>query len=276
MKRNFPNLLGKKFNRLTVVGSLIYRSNGNRTKQWICLCDCGNKTNSATTRLLRGRAKSCGCFYDRARGERNFKYKHGKSETNEFAIWEKILRRCYKSYDRSFHRYGGKGIKVCFGWRTSFENFYTDMGPRPSKKHSIDRIKNKLHYSCGHCKECIRRKWKFNCRWATATEQANNTSQNRFVVFKGERHTVAEWSRMLAIPAHTLGRRLRDKWCVKRALTEPVGADAKRRIHLTFKGETHCINAWAKKLNIRATTLSWRFHKGKAIEQILEVKKKKS
>lgn len=61
--------------------------------------------------------------------------------------------------------YANKGITVCDRWKNSFENFVKDMGPRPSNKHSIDRINSSLGY------------FKENCRWATSYEQATNVSR---------------------------------------------------------------------------------------------------
>ena len=69
--------------------------------------------------------------------------------------------RCSKVTNKSYHNYGGRGIKVCARW-ADFENFYADMGVRPSRKHSIDRINNDGDYEPG------------NCRWATAVEQMAN------------------------------------------------------------------------------------------------------
>lgn len=54
------NLIGQKFNRLTVISKL--GSNKFQKMEWDCLCDCGNRTVVITSYLRSGHVKSCGCF----------------------------------------------------------------------------------------------------------------------------------------------------------------------------------------------------------------------
>jgi hypothetical protein len=78
-----------------------------------------------------------------------------------------MLHRCYSPTNKSYKNYGARGITVCEEWRNSFEQFVTDMGPRPTPEHSIDRIDNDGNYT------------PYNCRWATRNEQAQNQTQTK-------------------------------------------------------------------------------------------------
>lgn len=102
------------------------------------------------------------------------KTSHHKSHTAEYSAWTGTKARCYNPKTKSYHRYGGRGIKVCNRWQglSGFLNFYEDMGDRPSIHHSLDRINNDGNYEPS------------NCRWATRHRQSINkstTAQNHNV-----------------------------------------------------------------------------------------------
>lgn len=159
----------------------------------------------------------CGTHYERWRKNgdplvtKPTPSKHGMTGTPEFNTWSHVIARCTNPRSKDFPRWGGRGITVCDEWRSSFLNFYRDMGPRPSPSHSIDRIDNDGAYEPG------------NCRWATQAEQQRNRRNNRWYTHEGETLTLAGWSERLGIPYFTLRTRLDQLgWTVDRALSTPV------------------------------------------------------
>ena len=119
------DLTGQRFGRLLVLGYAGMRQYAGKTNyrlpRWRCLCDCGTTIKAVGHDLKRGHTTSCGCFHRDDLVLRNTT--HGKSRSTEHNIWCRILRE----------------TAVCERWRDSFENFFADMGPRPSSKHLLRR-----------------------------------------------------------------------------------------------------------------------------------------
>lgn len=141
-------------------------------KDGFCMCGCGEVAPIAkTTKLERGQIAGKPLNFINGHNSRgnNYNVTHGNAradQTTEYRIWKGIIQRCTNPARPAWKYYGGRGITVCDRWRYSFENFFADMGPRPSGR-SIDRIDNDGNYEPG------------NCRWATPQEQRANRSDSR-------------------------------------------------------------------------------------------------
>lgn len=197
-------MLGRKFGRLSVIRFV--GVNKHRIKLWECSCDCGNLTIVRGTTLRSGMTKSCGCF------QKTHAKTHGLSRSGcpEYRVWAGMLFRCNSELASGYHNYGGRGIKVCDRWQ-SFENFFIDMGKRPSPKHSIDRIDNNKDYSPD------------NCRWATKKQQDRNRRTNRIVEINEIAKPLIEWAEAVGLHPAVLTYRLDHGWTVEEALHVPSG-----------------------------------------------------
>lgn len=135
-----------------------------------------------------------------------------------------MVQRCTNPKNDHYHRYGGRGIKVCDRW-LSFKNFYEDMGPRPAGM-TLDRYPDQNgNYE------------KDNCRWATQAEQHSNRRDNVIISFRGESKTLSEWSRKLGINLHTLHRRIfRGGWEIEDAFTTPP-ASGREQLYRTIQAQ---------------------------------------
>jgi len=163
--------------------------------RWNCICDCGNLTVINGGSLKSGLSRSCGCGVSSSNIERCTT--HGMTGTTEFSIWKNMLSRCHNQDNPGYSNYGGRGIEVCDEWRDSFENFYRDMGARPSIKYTMDRRDNDLGYN------------KENCRWATRFEQSKNTRRSKIWVIDGvEFESSTEAAKELGVSSATISR-----WC---------------------------------------------------------------
>ena len=140
---------GEKFGRLTAVEKVGKASNG--AVIWRCLCECGKITDVSASSLKTGGTRSCGCLKREvlvARGNN----KHGMCSAPEYQAWVDMRGRCNSKRGNRYKYYGSRGIKVCKQWQESFLAFYTDMGDRPGKGYSLDRINNDGDYEPDNCR----------------------------------------------------------------------------------------------------------------------------
>lgn len=174
---------------------------------WLCRCSCGEEREVRGDALRSGDSQSCGCLnleQKQAAG------RHRMSRTTEYKTWQGMKSRCFLESDPNYHRYGGRGIMVCDAWRESFDQFFADMGPKPTRRHSIDRIDNNGPYTPN------------NCRWALPKKQARNKRSNHVLSHQGQTKTLIEWAELLGMRERALSMRLLKGWTVERALTTPI------------------------------------------------------
>lgn len=158
-----------------------------------------------------------GTFLSRIRKDKNFEpgnvvweKKLNTKEHDLYCIWREMKTRCGIVGDKQPANYASKGINLCDRWLV-FSQFAEDMGPRPSKEYSIDRINN----SKGYFKE--------NCRWATRQEQANNTDANVRIEINGKNQTLSEWARELGINRATMQVRFDAIFCPPKPRAQKIG-----------------------------------------------------
>jgi hypothetical protein len=143
---------------------------------------------------------------------------HGMSHTRLHNIWLTMRQRCEKPHCSGYHKYGAKGIKVCEEWR-SFEAFRDWAFANGYKENlTIDRKDPRGNYEPS------------NCRWSTQKEQQNNRSNNIFLTYKGETHSIMDWSEISKIPLHILYDRYYRRWEVDRIFEQPVRKSPKKAV----------------------------------------------
>ena len=178
-----------------------------------------------------------------------------KHKKPEYFTWASMKQRCLNPKTSGFKNYGGRGVSVCERWIQSFDAFLSDMGEKPSPKHSIDRFPD----TNGNYEPS-------NCRWATMEEQQNNKTTNLILSLNGVEITVAQWAKKLGFKRSLIHGRMERGWSVEKALTTPITPNGRM---ITHNGKTMSINAWAKHLGINATTIKWRLYNGRTIKQSL-------
>lgn len=205
----FIDRTGARFGRLVVMA---YAGKRGASHYWACNCDCGASVILFGGNLSRGASTSCGCR--RAEVSRETSTTHDESGSRLYRTWKNIRTRCNNQHNSSYPNYGGRGILLApeFNDYIVFRRYVsTELGPRPTSKHSLDRIDNNRGYEPG------------NLRWATAKEQANNRRSNLTISLFGIPTKMTEVCEIFGLPYRLVMERInRNGWPLAKALTEPI------------------------------------------------------
>jgi len=128
----------------------------------------------------------------------------------EYSAWSAMKGRCSNQKHPWYHRYGGRGVKVCDLWKSSFDAFLNDIGHRPSNNHSLERIDNDGDYEPG------------NVRWATKKEQARNRANNMIITLSGQKMLLLEATAITNTRYDAVSQRIRRGWDAVTAIETPI------------------------------------------------------
>lgn len=208
----FKDITGQQFGHLTAthfVGTIKQKS------YWGYKCQCGSTGTIRLSALLRRHPKkfpkSCGCTNTHS------SITHGQSNSNEYKIYARAKSRCQCPTNPGYKHYGGRGIEFRF---QSFEEFYAEMGERPSTQHSIDRINNDGHYEKG------------NVRWATNQQQMENRRITRRLTVDGVTKPWARWAKEIGVSVQVIQSRLKNNWCNECAVSLPLKGKCTHKVIL--------------------------------------------
>ena len=200
------NLSGKKFGRLLVIKKA---DTLNGHVRWHCKCDCGNECVVHGSALRSGNTKSCGCY--RTENAKNLYSGVRQNDKHLYAVWNGIKQRCCNKNNKSFHNYGGRGIKICDEWANSYESFYNwAMKSGYKAGLQIDRIDNNGDY----CES--------NCRFVQREIQANNKRNVVLYTIDGVTKSLPQWCKEYDQNYYMVRQRVyKLNWDIKKALSVP-------------------------------------------------------
>lgn len=197
----------------------------------------------------------------------------GRQNRRIYKIWHHMVDRCRNPKVEKFHCYGGRGIKVCEEWKTSFPSFLAWARTSGYESHlTIERKDVNGNYEPS------------NCCWATWEEQHNNKRTNRVLSFNGRSLNVTQWSKNNEIgltKAALTDRVNKYGWSAEKALTTPLKAKNSIRI-IEYNGKSQLVSDWAKEIGVRLDTLQLRLKRGLPLSKALssnmpkDVRKKRS
>ena len=202
------DLKGQQYGFLSVVNFAGISTGSRPERLWLCKCKCGAEITVRQNNLRSNHTKSCGCHMKQTSAIIN--RKHGYTKTPTYIAWANMKGRCLNKNNKNYLNYGDRGITVCAKWLNSFQAFIDDMGEKPGKGYSIERIDVNGNYEPS------------NCKWATTAEQNRNYRRNIYIEYNGRTQCLKDWATELGMCPSVLRYRIKAGWSVDDAFKIPV------------------------------------------------------
>jgi hypothetical protein len=257
------SLIGKTFNRLTVLGVAGKDKRG--ATLFLCKCSCGQTTTALAYKLRSGEKKSCGCLSKEMAKKRLTK--HGECGTRLHVLWKSVKSRCYNKNNLNYKNYGGRGIKMYEEWKsnfTSFRDFMLSIGydeTLPTGEQTIERIDVNGDYEPNNCKLISKR------------EQNYNKRNNHYVTYKGETKTVSELAEEYGIDVDIILNRINHfGYTIEEAIERPIIHKPRKVPTYTIDGVTKTKREWAKEVGLSYSQLKSKTRRRSVEEVVKELK----
>lgn len=143
-----------------IKGNLMFGYIGNNL--WRVKHSCGHSSDLSITQVKYKKTSLCKKCSQKLPCIEGHGHAKRSGYSPEYNTWLNMKRRCYDENNNRYKYYGGKGVTVCDSWLESFQTFIGDMGLKPDKNYSIERLDVKGDYTPS------------NCIWVTDKHQANN------------------------------------------------------------------------------------------------------
>lgn len=157
-------------------------------------CSCGKQFITRISGVKAKKVLSCGCI--KIEKLKNRMITHNMSNSSEYSSWESMKSRVLNPKNKHYKNYGGRGIKICENWLNSFESFFKDMGIKPNKKYSLERIDVNGDYEPS------------NCRWTSRYIQDRNKRNNIHICYNNENFILTDLAKKVNMHPQTLKARL--------------------------------------------------------------------
>lgn len=207
------SIVGRSFGDVVVLAAETRRTQNGHPRAILTIrCKCGKVYETNRNSVTSGKVQRCvDCS-----SAKKITSGTGFSRHPLFRTWRGMIERTSNAEHIYYANYGGRGITVCARWRggrAGFANFCADMGPKPSKRHTLDRIDNDGPYSPE------------NCRWATRVEQSQNTRvPPSNVDLGGHLKSVRQWCVLLGLSYARVSHEANRLSCAKAALLDQYAA----------------------------------------------------
>lgn len=215
--QNYEWESGTRFGLLMCTGKAYRNEKSRLFIEVICKCGVIKWMRFDTVKI----AQSCGCLNIERVKNNPCNIKHGLNKHPLWNVFRSMIDRCYRPSSNRFKNYGAKGVIMCQEWRKDYPAFYKwAINNGWAKGLQLDKdIKYKenngadtgMIYSPEYC------------RFVTSLENNRNRTTSRFLDFKGQRKTSAEWAEQLGLTQQTISNRLNNLgWDVEKTLSTPV------------------------------------------------------